>query len=54
MRPPIPAATRIGGQTLIDLPNDHLQYAITWYALAAALVVFYIMLVRRRHRGGRT
>ncbi len=27
-----------GGVTLIDLPNNHLQYAITWYGLAAALV----------------
>jgi surfeit locus 1 family protein len=25
----------------IDLPNNHLQYAITWYALAAVLVVMY-------------
>lgn len=29
----------IGGVTLIDLPNSHLQYAVTWYGLAAALVV---------------
>ena len=25
----------------LDLPNNHLQYAITWYALAAALAVIY-------------
>ena len=23
---------------MIDLPNSHLQYAITWYGLALALV----------------
>ncbi|MGO7036048.1 SURF1 family cytochrome oxidase biogenesis protein, partial [Rhizobium ruizarguesonis] len=23
----------------VDLPNDHLQYAFTWYGLAAVLVV---------------
>ena len=28
-----------GGVTLIDLPNNHLQYAITWYGLALALVI---------------
>ena len=33
-RRPIPAAFPIGGQTKVNLPNDHLQYAITWYALA--------------------
>ena len=36
----------IGGQTRIDLPNDHLQYAITWYALAVALIVIYILYSR--------
>ncbi|NNG05442.1 MAG: SURF1 family protein [Inquilinus sp.] len=39
----------IGGQTRIDLPNNHLQYAITWFAFAAILVVVYI-LHHRRHR----
>ena len=33
----------IGGQTRTELPNDHLQYAITWYALALALGVIYIL-----------
>ena len=27
----------------IDLPNDHLGYAITWYGLAVVLLVIYIM-----------
>lgn len=38
-----------GGQTPLDLPNHHLQYAITWYALAGALMIFYILLLRK-HR----
>lgn len=29
----------IGGVTIFDLPNSHLQYALTWYGLAAALVI---------------
>jgi len=42
-----PDALPIGGQTLIDLPNNHLQYALTWYALAAALLATYILSQRR-------
>jgi surfeit locus 1 family protein len=45
-----PGGLPVGGQTLLDLPNDHLQYAITWYALAAALAVIYILFVRRHRR----
>lgn len=35
---PNPGGLPVGGVTLVDLPNNHLQYAITWYGLAAALV----------------
>jgi surfeit locus 1 family protein len=42
-----PKALPIGGQTIIDLPNDHLQYAITWYALAVVLLGTYILSQRR-------
>ena len=33
-----PKGLPIGGVTQFDLPNNHLQYAVTWYGLAAALV----------------
>ncbi|HET6621185.1 MAG TPA: SURF1 family protein [Dongiaceae bacterium] len=33
----------VGGQTRVELPNDHLQYAITWGLLAAALAVIYVL-----------
>ena len=53
-----PAGCRIGGVTIIDLPNSHLQYAVTWYGLAAALAaVLAIGLMARRaglDRGPRT
>jgi surfeit locus 1 family protein len=46
---PNPGGLPRGGVTMIDLPNNHLQYAITWYGLAAALVgVLGTMLYRRR------
>ena len=36
---PVQGGLPVGGVTLIDLPNSHLQYAVTWYGLAAALLV---------------
>lgn len=42
-----PATLPIGGQTIVDLPNNHLHYALTWYALAAALLGTYILSQRR-------
>jgi surfeit locus 1 family protein len=34
----------------VQLRNDHLQYAVTWYGLAAVLVVmFAIWAARRQH-----
>ena len=39
----VPGGFPIGGQTRINLPNDHLSYAITWGALAVALLVIYVM-----------
>ncbi len=48
---PDPRAYPLGGQTALDLPNNHLQYAVTWYALAAALAVYYVLIVRRVRRG---
>lgn len=30
-----------GGQTRVNLPNRHLEYVITWYGLALALVIVY-------------
>jgi surfeit locus 1 family protein len=34
-----PGGWPVGGVTIVDLPNSHLQYAITWYGLAAALAM---------------
>lgn len=41
-----------GGQLRVDLPNNHLQYAFTWFGLAACLVgVFSAFAWRRLHEG---
>ncbi|MFC5311541.1 SURF1 family protein [Azospirillum rugosum] len=37
-----------GIQPQVELPNNHLQYAITWYSLAATLIVVYVLSQRRR------
>lgn len=38
-----PGQYPVGGQTRVALPNDHLQYAITWGLLAVALAVIYVL-----------
>lgn len=44
-----------GGVTIIDLPNNHLQYAFTWYGLAATLLcIVVIFLFRRKSTVGKS
>jgi surfeit locus 1 family protein len=49
----VPGGWPEGGQTRLELPNNHLQYAITWFGLALALIVIYGFYVgsayRRKH-----
>jgi surfeit locus 1 family protein len=45
---PNPGGYPAGGVTQIDLPNNHLSYAVTWYGLAAALVVIAALAMRRK------
>jgi len=33
-----------------EIPNNHLQYAVAWYGLAAALAAIYVLLIARRIR----
>ena len=44
---PNPGGLPVGGVTIIDLPNNHLQYAVTWYGLAAALAGVLLVWLRR-------
>lgn len=42
-----PAAFGVGrgGATRLELPNRHLEYAVTWYGLAGALIIVYLFFV---------
>jgi len=39
---PNPGGWPKGGQTVVDLPNNHLSYAVTWFGLAAGLIGVYL------------
>ena len=39
-----------GGVTRLELPNRHLEYALTWYGLAGTLVAVFIAFVVTRWR----
>lgn len=40
--PDLPGGLPQGGETLVSFPNNHLQYVVTWFGLAVALVGVYI------------
>ena len=46
--PALPGGLPQGGETIIDFPNSHLQYAITWFGLAAGLIGVFTVFARRR------
>jgi surfeit locus 1 family protein len=50
-RSDVPGRWPLGGQTKLDLPNNQLPYALTWFLLALCLVVIYVIYVRSRLRG---
>ena len=48
--PGLPGGLPQGGETYLSFPNNHLGYAVTWFGLAAALVVVFFLFVRNRLR----
>ena len=49
---PNPGGLPVGGTTILDLPNNHLQYALTWYGLAAALAGVLAAWLRKNRKAG--
>ena len=48
---PVEGQLPIGREARLELRNFHRQYAITWFALAFALCVIYVVYHRTRARG---
>ncbi len=44
---PNPGGLPLGRAFRVEIRNDHFGYAVTWYGLAAALLVIYILYARR-------
>jgi surfeit locus 1 family protein len=47
---PIPGGLPRGGTTVVAIPNNHLEYALTWFALAATLAVTFAAVACRERR----
>ena len=45
---PNPGGLPVGGVTIIDMPNNHLQYAVTWYGLGLALLAVSGVILFRK------
>lgn len=50
-RPEPPGGLPRGGVTRLQLPNRHLEYALTWYGLALTLIGVYLAFAVSRLRG---
>ncbi|MBC8012690.1 MAG: SURF1 family protein [Methyloceanibacter sp.] len=46
----VPGGWPKGGQTRLEIANNHLQYAITWFLLGACLLIVYGLYVRSLYR----
>ncbi len=44
---PVPGGFPVGGLTVLDPPNNHLTYALTWFTLAIMLLGAAVRLARR-------
>ena len=50
LRPQPPGGLPRGGVTRLDLPNRHLEYALTWYGLALTLIGVFVASAHGRLR----
>ena len=49
-RTPVPGGLPVGGNTRISFPDNHLQYAVTWFSLALGLIAVFAVWVRQQRR----
>lgn len=43
-----PGVLPLGGQVRVDIPNDHVEYMLTWYGIAAGLIGVYGVYGRKK------
>jgi surfeit locus 1 family protein len=48
--PRLPGGLPQGGETLVQFPNNHLGYALTWFGLAGGLAGVFFVFARGRLR----
>lgn len=48
-----PGGYPIGGQTVVTMPNNHLEYALTWYGIGLGLAVLLTIMVVAQLRAKR-
>jgi surfeit locus 1 family protein len=48
--PAAPPGAPLGGQTRFQLPDNHLGYALTWFSLAIALAVIFVLSQRAQEK----
>jgi surfeit locus 1 family protein len=48
--PDLPGGLPQGGETIVSFPNNHLQYALTWFGLAAVLAGVFVAFAAKRIR----
>ena len=48
--PDLPGGLPQGGETIVSFPNNHLQYALTWFGLAAVLAGVFVAFAVKRLR----
>ena len=46
----VPGGLPQGGETVLDIPNNHLSYALTWFGLALGLAGVFAVFAARRLR----
>ncbi len=46
----MPGGWPVGGNTRVSFPDNHLQYAITWFTLALGLIAVFVAFVRQQLR----
>jgi len=45
---PVPGGLPLGGNTRVTFTDNHLQYALTWFAIALCLIGVFVVFARQQ------